>query len=373
MRTSASQGVGHRGRDRVRRARLIALSATVLSLIATAVQPSAAGAIVAGVRVPAGSAGFVVNLQRGCSGALIAPDRVLTAAHCAHFGLAHEGQRITLAGGRRSARVVRVAEHGTFVSLMAASRLGLPLAYDVAILKLRSPVRAVAPVAIADATDLPAAAAGVRATAFGYGGIDREGTGAGVLREARLAVRADADCASRLGTHLARLFVPAAMLCTVDPDAAPPYRSGCFGDSGGPLVTTAPGSGVREIAVDAWGPHCGFDRGDPEIYTDLRAVRSFVLAPDPVWRPLAHGRPRLIGAPSPGHVLRCVAPPYLRPAPARRRYVLYAAGRPAGPPQVSPAFHVGRRLRGVLVRCRVVASNRSGTSKSPYSIARRVR
>ena len=99
------------------------------------------------------------------------------------------------------------------------------------------------------------------------------------------------------------------------------YSSRCYGDSGGPLVTSAADGQPLQIATDSWGRKCGFDHGGPEIYSDLRAVRSFVLGPDPVWRPLAIGRPRLSGSARPPRTVHCEAPAYLAPRPTSRRYV----------------------------------------------------
>lgn len=282
------------------RALLLALSA--VAGLSTAAGP--AGAIVNGTAAPDGAYPWTVAIvAKGvpavqgqfCGGTLIAPTRVLTAAHCIDPGGPNEAtvDSLDVLVGQTSLRAtgcVNVCGDGGSTDFTVGARLGVSqislhgqadvanLRYDVAILTLSEPVPTqlqaaiVAPVvptgeSVAPATDedlgvdpnSPQATGwgvGTNATVFGWGKRNLPGTSGGSTSTGswdypdvlHRVAKTDAD-APGLGSTLERLpdtycagrypgqFQPSDMLCA-GPDTSLTTKApdSCNGDSGGPLL-----------------------------------------------------------------------------------------------------------------------------------------
>jgi secreted trypsin-like serine protease len=168
-----------------------------------------------------------------CTGTALAPDLVLTAAHCVTGKLAYTVK--TFQGGP-SVAVRSVAVHPQFnPASYAASRATA----DVALLKLAGPLaKLVLPAKLAPARNV---AVGETLTIAGFGvtaaGTDR---GLGLPRMAKLAVT------GKPGSLQIRLFD----LATRNQRAG---LGACTGDSGGPLFDGESGQGVGQvIGVVSW-------------------------------------------------------------------------------------------------------------------------
>lgn len=223
----------------MRRAPAVALLLAAMAVPALADDGGLAAATVA-VQAIAPTADGRARVSE-CTGALIAPDLVLTAGHCLD-GIAGPSQVAAFAydGDRPKApplRVVRFARHPDHV-VGWRERAGDPstrraeIAADLALLKLAAPMTA-APLALAPA------AAGAPSLAAGTG---RDGPGADA-RSGRLKLTAVTEARFATGDGARIAFASLA-------------RAACRGDSGGPIARDGRVWGVVAAILKARGG-CG--------------------------------------------------------------------------------------------------------------------
>jgi trypsin len=214
--------------------------------------------------------GFTVAvLQDGrfiCSGSVISPTRVLTAAHCATVS----ATRLTVVAGRTAigstgGEVIGVTGASTHPDNNQRTFL-----HDMAVLALASPTSSPVIQLATPEEDAATTALGAPLSVAGFGRRNPFGFGkpkGGLLFAAGLFARPGCK---KYGPR----FDPALMICANGAQFRRQFRvrlmrSACPGDSGGPLIAQTP-SGIRQVGVVSFGLSTPFilcaEKGFPGVF-----------------------------------------------------------------------------------------------------------
>jgi hypothetical protein len=325
----------------------------ILTCVATLLLAAPASAVVGGTPQDPAAVPWYADVGN-CGGALVLPDRVMTAEHCVRSrGLDQLG--VSVAGQIRAARGVAMApgwQHRNGSSNVFA---------DVAIVMLDRPIEGVPAVTLGGAVP-------ERATILGKGLTKAGATQpAATLRRAELRTLTDQECRSTWGKargNDGERFRGSTMLCGIDADGRAPLSSGCNGDSGGPFYT-GPESAPRILGVVSYGGlKCGADHL-PSVFAEVERFRSFVLAPRPTLAPVATGPWRITGKSRVGKRLRCAVPRFKGAAKVTYRWTHIGA---SGAPKVDGtgrAYRIRKRDRGHRLSCEVEGNSAGGPALAP--------
>ncbi|MEA2271751.1 MAG: hypothetical protein QOI98_459 [Solirubrobacteraceae bacterium] len=350
------------------------LIAAVLAA-ASALTALPASGVVGGTRAKPTSYPWFVELPF-CGGALIAPDRVATAAHCV-AGLPLRDVGAVRVGGNTVRQAIGISAEPGYVrrALAGTDNRDAPVG-DVAIVLLGRPVPVVKPLTLRTRQNK----AGQRALLLGGGQkmvpkkVVRKAANFEKLRKVTLKVISDGACRAYYRKHGGKTygsaFRAATMLCATDTDGRAPFGSACSGDSGGPLVV-----GTRLAGIVSWGLRCGGDK-DPTVFTDPSAYRPFLLSASPVLAPVSSGQAAgLAGEARVGVTLTCTSPAWLR-QPDRIEFSFqsyrFQHGTLTRQRGASPTYVVRSSDKGRLVSCAATGINVGGFETSKESEALRI-
>lgn len=226
----------------------------------------------------AGSLALVVGERAGgevqeCTGTVVAPRLVLTAAHClfAGDGVKLDPSHVSVFTRRNASRGVRVYRSRVSRTVPDPSYASNSFGDDAGLLVLQNRTAAT-PLSL----DTPAAAAkltqmGAERVIAGWGDRRPEQVLAQrVPIQAATVVQAAEVCSLDAADDLALAFVPRLELCTVSPVGT--STGACHGDSGGPLLASGAGR-VIEVAVISHGD------GDCSPRVPTYFTRASVIGP----------------------------------------------------------------------------------------------
>jgi secreted trypsin-like serine protease len=210
-----------------------------------------------------------------CTGTVISPRVVLTAAHCVEDltrgGFIPAGQYTVVTGFTNPYRTSR-AERSAVTSTRVSPEYNPGVGHgDAGILILAAPVAA-APIALATAADSALYEGGAPVQLAGWG-LTRFGSNPPpqTLQATAAVVQAPAACSARTKRYNPT-YSPAAQMCTSNPPAF--KTGGCFGDSGGPAIARrADGSAVEVGVISTGAPRCNTKL--PNIFTRADLISTW--------------------------------------------------------------------------------------------------
>ena len=355
---------------------------TLLVLLTLLGAPAPALAVAGGATIDIATVPFTASTT-ACTATLIAPDRLLTAAHCVE---GTDPDRSYAIIGVDAHDVPSVPEAARYplkgVSSAPGFKLAFPFAHwrpqnatavnDVALIVLARPAVGITPVAIAGPGDAALEQPGRQARLLGYGVLAARAGNPFPLPPALQAGSLELIGRAQCLRAYPRAVQPTD-LCAQDlgPGA---LTQPCAGDSGGPLLADTP-NGPVQIGVTSWGAEvkdkaCGAARL-PAVWMRVSAFHAFLTNPNPVLAPHTSVRAARVKRGGYGG-LTCIAPTFGgSPATVSYRWgVARFKGQlvPEMPHPITPIKGATKRTfrpggaatRGKKIACEVRARNAGG-------------
>lgn len=222
------------------------------------------------------AAGILFDGQLGCGGSVLAPTKVLTAAHCA---LGVNPAQLQVVTGRPNLADASAGQVSSVTRADVHPEYQNTGQSDLAVLTLSTPTSAPAATTASAAESAAALQRGDRVFVAGWGSQKPAGGNLStVLKQVTLKVLRPRNCLFVFGFDL---FFPQTMACAqgtkkIGNKRKKQFTSACRGDSGGPVIANTP-AGVRLVAVVSFGPRkCG--RVFPAVYAKVAPGADFIAA-----------------------------------------------------------------------------------------------
>jgi len=223
-----------------------------------------------------------------CAATVVAPQAVVTAAHCVAGAPVNAIDVVSARSRLSSADGQRIPVSAIRVHPSYSERTGRN---DVAVLLLSQPTSAPA-LPLAGAGEGGLTAGGAPVVLYGWGGVANErGSHSDEIREGGMRMLSDQSCRQLWED----LYSPVGELCAVGPNAGKP--DACPGDSGGPLLG-GQGFAARLVGIVSFGGRICGDPTAPTVFTRVSAYAGWIAqqsgatappapAPDPTPAPPA--------------------------------------------------------------------------------------
>ena len=258
-----------------------------------------------------------------CGATLVAPDILISAAHCSEafstgaiVGASHQGGYTYWSPGSVQVSVVSQVIYSGYVS---------PAENDIMIVKISPPVTGIAPATMNFDASLPSA--GQSLTIIGFGQTSSSAVNTSLtLQQAQVTALTNDQCTAVFGSTISATE----QVCV---ENTSPFATACEGDSGGPLIITGT---TTQVGLASHGlPDCN----GPAVYMQLSGYQTFLqtnicsLSDDPPAYLACSGQGSPVTPPTPMPTASLVASPTKRPTLAPNKPPTKA---PTNPPIHEP-------------------------------------